>query len=150
MNAQHRRLAALAALAVLSLPLAALADGPGSGTDAPRTLVLVGDGGETLSIGLEGSELTIVTRDGDASTVRIVDLEQVGLLVRGGLQEACAALRDLHLDVRLGPDDGVDSPHGDRSPVPDQDRDLQELRAQLDELKSEMHRLRQELAAREP
>lgn len=185
MNAQHPCLAAAAALVLLSLPAVALAAGPDAGAkEDTRTVVVVGERGETLSVDLEGSELTIVTRDGDASTVRIVDLAQVGLLVQDGLQETLAALRDLQLDVHMGRHNRLNVSHGDRTfevdvdavmaevgaaleaglgglegfsldtadwtSTRDRDREMQDLRARLDELKDEVRRLRRELDAREP
>ncbi|MFN2369695.1 MAG: hypothetical protein ABR506_00920, partial [Candidatus Krumholzibacteriia bacterium] len=132
MNAQQPCLAAAAALILLCLPAVALTAEPaaGGGDDA-RKVIVVRDGGETLSVDLEDSELTIVTRDGDASTVQVVDLEQVGLLVGDGLQEALAILRDLQLDVHLGRDNRLDVSHGDRTYEVDVDAIMAEVGAAL-------------------
>ncbi len=140
-----------------------------------RQVILVGDGGQTLSLDLDGTELTIVTEGDDGTCVRIVDMEQVGLLLQDGLQGAFAALRDLQLDMHMGQDNRLEFSHGDETVEVDvdailgevhralreglsdldtdawtgshhRDRSDEELRAELRALQREVQKLQQELA----
>ena len=167
MTSLHRP-AVTAAVCVLLLAAATSAAEP----DDHRVIV-VGDGGQTLSIDLDGTELTIVTEGDDGTCVRIVDMEQVGLLVKDGLEGAFAALRDMQLDVHMGQDNRLDFSHGDETVevdvdaiigevqralgdlsdldtsgwtgVHDRDRSNDELRAELRALQREVQKLQREL-----
>ncbi len=177
MPALHRRFAIAAALPILLAPAVLRAADPEPAEHRADTVVIAGGDGHSLSLKLEGPELTIVTEDEDGTTTRIVDVEQVGMLVRGSLEEAFATLRDAQLDVHMGHDNRLDLSHGDRtfevdvnailgqvrealegidgldtedwSSVRSRDRGDDELRDQLRELKREVRRLRQELKERE-
>ena len=151
-----------------------LAAAAAAAADKDPSVIVVGDDGQTLSIDLDGGELTIVTEDGDGTCVRIVDLEQVGLLVKDGLEGAFAALRDMQLDVHMGQDNRLNFSHGDETVevdvdaiigevhralgdlsaldtsgwagVHDRERSTDELRAELRALQREVQKLQRELA----
>lgn len=174
MKILHRQTFAALVLVILLAPAAARPDDPAA-ADAPRKrLVAVQDGGGILTVDVAGGELIIVTRGGDGTTERIVDLEQMGLLVQDGLEGVFAALRDLQLDLHAGADNRVAVSHGgqtfevdvdaimaevgralqhglgdiesgDWTAVRDRDREADDLRAELRELKRELRRLEREL-----
>jgi len=177
MPALRRRVVTVAVLSILLAPAVLRADEPEPAGPRADTVVIAGEDGHSLRLTLDGPELTIVTEDEDGTTTRIVDMEQIGMLVRGGLEEAVAALRDAQLDVHVGRDNRLDISHGDQTFEVDVDtilgqvrealrgvdaldaedwssvrqRDLsdEELREQLRELKREVRRLRQKLEERE-
>ena len=179
MPALRRRFVIAAVLPVLLLPavLRAAEPEPDPADTKADTFVITGEDGHSLCLKLDGPELTIVTDDENGRTTRIVDVEQVGRLVRSSLEEAFAAVRDAQLDVHMGHDNRLDFSHGDQtfevdvnailgqvrealqgidgldtgdwSAVRDRDRSDEELRDQLRELKREVRRLRKELEERE-
>jgi len=98
----------IAIFAVLGLLLAtaALATEPGDATES-RQIVIVGDDGERVVVSLDGTELTVISEDADGSSVRMVDMEQIGRLVGdalGDLDGHLAILQDLQLDMHMGND----------------------------------------------
>jgi hypothetical protein len=165
----RRKLCIICACALL--PAVALADEPAGDTFVVR------DGDRTVAVTIEGGELTVIT-DGDGGrTVRIVDLEQVGLLAEDALAQALAAVKDLQLDVHMGADNRLEFSGGERTwevdvnaiaaevsralqaglgdldtagwhGVHERDRTEAELRAELEILKAELMRLRGELESR--
>ena len=169
MPALHRRTAIAAGCFLL------LAATTTAAAEDDHRVIVVGDRGQNLTIELDGTELTIVTEGDDGTCVRIVDMEQVGLLLQDGLQGAFAALRDLQLDMHMGRDNRLEFSHGDETVevdvdailgevqralrtgladldtdtwtgVHDRDRSDEELRAELRALQREVKQLQRELA----
>jgi hypothetical protein len=159
-------------LLLIALPAAATAADRND-----RSFVVVGDDGDRVSLTIEGGELTLVTDEDGRTSVRIVDLEQIGTLVSQGLEDALAAVRDMQLEVHMGGDNMLafshddetveldvnalvqeigemlqhgfaEVEHGDWVVSRDRDRTEAELRRELRDLKREMRELRRELERR--
>ena len=131
MTTLRRRLALAAVLTVLLAPAVLRADEPEPADRTDDTVVIGGKDGHGLSLRLDGTELTIVTDDEDGKTTRIVDVEEVGKLVRDSLDEAFAALKDAQLDVHMGADNRLDFSHGDETVEVDVDAILDQVRDAL-------------------
>ena len=85
LNARHAIRFFPPVLLIMLMALPAVADDPADERDEPSRLVLVGDGDETFSVEIDGTELTIMTEDGDDVSVHMVDMSQVGLIVEDAL-----------------------------------------------------------------
>jgi hypothetical protein len=124
-----RILTAILLILALALPAA------GSTTDddpqeSREKVLVVGDDDERLIVSMDGTELTITTEDGDGTSVRVVDMEQVGMMVGQaleGLDETLAGLADIQLDVHMGHDNRLNLGHHDET----WELDLDEIMAQV-------------------
>ncbi|HPF70278.1 MAG TPA: hypothetical protein PLQ13_06380 [Candidatus Krumholzibacteria bacterium] len=165
-------LAALAAAALLAAPTAQAAD-----KDPGKAIVIADGPDRSVSISIADGEVTVIETDGDASTVSIVDLDQVGVLVKDGLAQAAQVLSELQLDMHVGADNRLEFSDGDRTfevdvdaiasevaralqqglgsmdtagwtSTHDHDADTADLEAELAKLKRELAKLQKELDAR--
>ena len=99
-------------VAACAAPAAASGDqSPASAAPRGSTIVVTGDDGATVSVDFRDGELTVVSEEEGKTTVRVVDVEQVGALVAEGLEGALAALRDLQLDFHVGADNRIAFSH---------------------------------------
>ena len=158
--------------AVVALPITAGAKEI-AGSEG-RTILVTGDAGETVSVSLQDGELTVVSEEDGKTSVRIVDMEQIGTLVAEGLSGALEALRDMQLEFHMGADNRVAFSHDHETievdinailaevhtalaegfadfddevwvDTRDRDRTEEDLRRELRALKQEMRELRREM-----
>ena len=122
-----RRIAAAAALAALLVPGAAAA-----GDKDDSRLFVLADGDQEVTVQVEAGEMTITTEDADGTTVRVVDLEQVGRLVRDSLQDVFATLGDMQIDTHAGRDNRLEFSTGDETVEIDLDAIMAEVGAALE------------------
>jgi len=111
--------------ATLLIPGALAAD-----DDPPQVVVMNGD--EKVTISLDGTELEVVTEDGDDTSVHVVDLAVVGDLAGdalSGFDEVMAGLQDLQFGLDMGRDNNLQFSQGDET----WEFDLDEVMAQVSE-----------------
>ena len=128
-----RRRHAIAAFLILALglPAAAGADDPERETSR---VVIVGDDDESVILSLEGRELTITTEDGDHTSVRMVDMAQIGHLVGQAMEDLdthLEVLHDLQLDMHMGQDNRLNMSWEDRTLEVDVDAIMAQVSAAI-------------------